>query len=721
MDFLIMKSPLSDSYYLIYTQSPHQSISGWISSAFSTQSERKYYLFFLITTLVVYILYAIGSSMVVDFIALNGKFQNYNVVRRLLEGQKPYVDFVPYLGMGHMWLTSIFTKILGGTFGANVLACNIITALICPITVFGLSRCYLKYNGLIPFTLCMFIVGLDIFKTQSGHYLFFNILDTGLSARGIRGMILPLSLILSKMWINLVQILFAKSNRITIITLIGLSFIAGFSFCWSNDYGPCVLIAIIIMATTITFARKRSILNVIFAFGTIVVGSFLSILTTALLLSKGQLNAWLSNNFAFGEYQKWYFMIPSDKIYYLYQLDFSIYVCCAIGLFGYYFVQLIREHASNYAIIRFGIPGFCLLTSVGAAQEYHLFGGGGRELNEILCLVLYTTIMLESTLRLFHLTEHNSKSIVVQISTSIIIIVITFGILAPVQKIYENYIYPKNSAKYISSLGGHFKYRYRDLSRTTEFLTLHPGQLFSTYATAAEVITGQFQPSGIDYIIHALSDKSRAEYINSLKSSNPRYVTTIRESYSTGRWNRNANWFFHRIIYRNYHIVFRNSYQFFWKKNNHKENILQKGGIQVDVQVIDNHQTRITIFAPKINNGIADVKIDYSTTVHSNLRSYFIIYPVVGIFQNNSEDKCLEYIQPDGRCDLVKVDAWSLRPNSSEYIPVEIHDGVGTVLLRSYPEDNTSLHLNSAHCTEILTPSEVLMMQPVDDEFKSNE
>lgn len=42
----------------------------------------------------------------VDFVCTNGDYQNYNVLRRFLEGQVPYRDFANYLGMGVLYLCS---------------------------------------------------------------------------------------------------------------------------------------------------------------------------------------------------------------------------------------------------------------------------------------------------------------------------------------------------------------------------------------------------------------------------------------------------------------------------------------------------------------------------------------------------------------------------------------------------------------------------------------
>lgn len=43
-----------------------------------------------------------------DFLAINGDFQNYNILRRFLDGQVPYRDFTNYLGMGVLCWTRPF-------------------------------------------------------------------------------------------------------------------------------------------------------------------------------------------------------------------------------------------------------------------------------------------------------------------------------------------------------------------------------------------------------------------------------------------------------------------------------------------------------------------------------------------------------------------------------------------------------------------------------------
>ena len=48
-----------------------------------------------------------------DFLAINGDFQNYNVLRRFLDGQVPYRDFTNYLGMGVLGISCITNMATG--------------------------------------------------------------------------------------------------------------------------------------------------------------------------------------------------------------------------------------------------------------------------------------------------------------------------------------------------------------------------------------------------------------------------------------------------------------------------------------------------------------------------------------------------------------------------------------------------------------------------------
>lgn len=44
-------------------------------------------------------------------------------------------------------------------------------------------------------------------------------------------------------------------------------------------------------------------------------------------------------------------------------------------------------------------------------------------------------------------------------------------------------------------------------------------EFFATYASAQEVVSDTFQPSGTDYIIHVLGDEQRYDYIEAFNET----------------------------------------------------------------------------------------------------------------------------------------------------------------------------------------------------------
>ncbi len=656
-------------------------------------SKKAFFISFVLS-LFVFFLYALGHSQSGDFIAINGLFQNYNVIRRLLDGQIPYQDFGVYLGPGHLWLTSILTFILGGTFGDSILACNMIAVLIFPLMIYGLSRCFFRWNGFIPFLICMLLIGIDdVSKITSLTEAMCRLFVAGNSARSIRGMILPLSMVVGGLWLLLIRRKLSDFKYKHELAVAGLAAITGFSFCWSNDYGLCVWIALNFMILATTIIRTRSAAVSLRTVGIQTLASGIFIVISGFLFSKGHFTSWLTNSFSIGDYQKWYYNMPQDKILYYYQLDTNHWTWLTLGLFIVYFVQLIMHKASDRAIARYGVAAYCCLTAFGADMAYHLFGGGGLPLREVLCLVFYTVIALEVVELLIKLYKKHPHLGFRATNTVLSFITICIGVISVCVVLARN-VSAKTEATYVASLDGYFDKMYPDLRDTTAFLEKHPGKIFSLYASAAEVITHQFQPSGIDYVIHAISDESRAQYLNSFEQSNADYVTTVVEAYSSyGKWIRNANWFVYREIYKDYHVVFQNSYQHFWVHNQPGiENILATDGdISIDIQTQDPTKVLITISALGVEYGIADVKIDYATEIQPSFRSKLITYPIVGVFANGAEQ-----IEDDKR------GSWCLRPNSVEYIPLEITNGKGSVLLSSYPVDNSILHVHSVSCDKIL-------------------
>ena len=85
----------------------------------------------IIVLLIIFVSLNIGfeRALLVDFWPINGDFQNYNVWRRLLDGQTPYKDFPVYLGSGHLIL-GIVNMIFGNTFKMSLVTSYFLTVLL---------------------------------------------------------------------------------------------------------------------------------------------------------------------------------------------------------------------------------------------------------------------------------------------------------------------------------------------------------------------------------------------------------------------------------------------------------------------------------------------------------------------------------------------------------------------------------------------------------------
>lgn len=79
-------------------------------------------IFNIIIMLCICAIHCLNAGHYVDFFPINGNFQNYNPVRRLLDGQIPYRDFQDYLGMGHLYIGSFVTRIFGSNYKASLQA-----------------------------------------------------------------------------------------------------------------------------------------------------------------------------------------------------------------------------------------------------------------------------------------------------------------------------------------------------------------------------------------------------------------------------------------------------------------------------------------------------------------------------------------------------------------------------------------------------------------------
>lgn len=639
-------------------------------------------------------LHALSSGHYANFYPVNGTFQNYNPVRRLLDGQIPYRDFNDYLGNGHLYIGSIATALFGGTYQSSLIAFSFLsfvglvaTSLVIGRAIFGNWKKSLSISILFSI-----IILVKPFFFSNSEVAFQEILDamnyalgTGNSARFVRGLILPLTvaimLLLHKVYIKKKDNLKEKIKMLLPAFITGV--VAGFAFIWSNDYGISTWLCLIIMVIYISFIRNKK--KLVICDGLLaVLGSGLSIFICVYIITFGNFANWVRFTFGTGGYQSWYY--NSTKSYYLYDVDFSFVMLIQALITVLYLIRLFKKHGTEEAVIRYGIPAFVNMTCFCAVNEYKLLSGGGAR--EVALSVLFITFIYEGLKAIIDFIDNRG------LEKKFILIVLIVCLAWIISTAKDEFIFTfatEKDGEYIESMGGNMTSLYSDMQAAHDFL--NGNEFFSTYASGQEVYEGTYQPTGTDYIIHVLGDEQREQYLEQFLIGDFKYTVTIRKDFTEWEyWVERANWFFYRELYDNWHPVFSNTYETYWERNEAEKQNTLSNEYAVQVEYIDDTTIKLIIDTDESINGIADVYIDYQIEKRAGSRLKKIQFSSMLQVQNIEVRASDAYYESN-----------YLRPISKEYVPMTIENGHGELILTSFPDRTTTLKLNEATCADIYT------------------
>lgn len=643
--------------------------------------------------IVICLLYAMSFGHYVNFYPINGTFQNFNPVRRLLAGQIPYRDFQDYLGMGHLFSGAIATFATGGGYRESLMAFSFLTlmgfSMICVVigsAIFHKKSIVLATTNIVlvmmitqPLFYKNALVGMSEINDSLNY-----VLGTGNSARFIRGVILPLSCILFRFSYKLynrikvfIPMFFKYRNTIFVC---GIGIISGFAFIWSNDYGISCWVCSGIMTFIIILARtKKFIMAILITIFEIIV-SILSIFLFVELFTLGHFTAWFDSIFGTGGYQSWYY--NGDKSYYLFDIEISFLILFQLGICIIYLILILRNSADRASLSRYGILAYFNMVSFCAVNEYRLLSGGYSK--EVALTVLFITILFEICY-IFKSFLHSNKNV-------IYITVFTASLAWIGADIKSELIFWKvldKEGEYIEALGGNITALGADLLNTSEFLGTN--KFFATYASAQEVVSDIFQPSGTDYIIHVLGDNQRRKYLDCFENNEFKYTATMKEQYTDYEyWIERANWFFYRELYRNWHPVHSNTYELYWERNIEGTDNILSNVCSVSIEDLNNSTKKIIIQADQSVNGIADVYIDYKVQKSDSVLSKYLFQTMLHVANTGNVF-----------CQYNAFETNYLRSESTEFVPVRVVDGYGEITLTSSPVASTQLILNDVKCSDI--------------------
>lgn len=640
------------------------------------------------------ILHSLEAGHYANFIPINGTFQDYNPIRRFLAGQIPYQDFQDYLGLGHLYLGVIFTGILGGKYRASLVAFRLIAFLSTALIFYVLLKIILKRNGL-ALSITNLILGVlliqpTFYESIVGDQQVKNALDyamsTGNSARMLRGAILPISMVLivrfSPQILKWIRQGAFKIKAINLVCILSGG-LAGVCFPWSNDYGICSWLCILLFTFFVLFARTGKFSKAFRGFFLAVIASLASIFVVVEIVTVGNFENWFMATFGTGGYQSWYYI--GSKSYYITDVDFSYLMLVQAFIGVFYLVKVWKAHGRCEEVMRYGLPAYANLTCFCAVNEYKLLSGGSSR--EVALVVLFATLVAEIVNYIEKSLLNEKKDFAMGMTAACIC---AAWCIATGQEEFNFQILEDKQGVYIEELGGNVTALEEDLLNTKEFLG--DKKTFATYASAQELISGNFQPSGTDYIIHVLGDKQREEYLDVFENAEFDYAVTINETYSVWEyWLQRANWFFYESLFRDWHPVYANSYEVYWERNSTEdEAVVYEDHINVRVEPTESRALKVIVETDKSVSGMANVLIDYETNKDHGKMSLLLLNSMVR--EENSGEKL---------CEFEGYEGTNIRSSGKEYIPISVIDGYGEVTLTSEPEKSTFLTIHDVRCEQI--------------------
>lgn len=660
-----------------------------IYTVFTQYQETFFFWFFLLALLITALLAGYGNSVIGDFFPINGDFQNYNGYRRLLAGQIPYKDFVYYIGFGALYLNTFFLLFVEGTFLQSLFVTHAVAAgafgisLLVIASAAGLPRHYAAaLSTFVTMAAVLFDKSIYIFDFFYESMPFLDYAVPALSDRVVRSVI-PFLLVLIVLCVYHYRNLFPRFYRLClhivnqpILTAVLYGVAASIAIAWSNDYGIASFLALLIIYTFHHISRKRSFfLGYIVYILAVILGTGIIVS----LLTLGHAQEWFTYNFlSVAPNQFWFFDVsPDRKLFYI--QDFPFYgtsiISAAMILYFFWKKYQKKETLRDHLLL------FLLLTT-NAAMYGYTFGAGIGGLKEPINMVVYIigfTAILQAVRKKI---TTPSLEIVIFLMCSVFVAGMLMNRFQKIEEKHQNV-----QGEYIKALGGHFIGFGKDLKKFQEFE--NPEAVFSTYASAFEALHGTFQPSGYDYIIHAIGENSRNEYMQAFRDADPEYVTTIRADFTVWEmWVSRANWFFYRELLKEYEPVTHSLYNVFWKKR--EIPFTMKGENICTIRPVDTDTTELVVTSSNKNTEhYTDIQVSYSTSWHERSKS-LLHFPFRRLAFVN--DRQITYFLPPGSpTEEIVVD-----------MPVLVIEGVGVTTLESYPQKTTSMTVSGCDVTQLL-------------------
>ncbi|MDX2242974.1 MAG: hypothetical protein NW224_20025 [Leptolyngbyaceae cyanobacterium bins.302] len=693
----------------------------------------------LISSIIIIVSYADFYKLHLDFSAINGSFQTFNPIRRIFDSEIPGFDFSTYLGIGTTYFIAALAFLTGKNFAA-VSFSNHFLHLFCHF---------------IAFLVLLYLLGLSMRRSLLLASLIIEVITLVLGSISIlgdpplrtflEGLITPLTtwLPLLSAWGELTTPGLSNlgiRSALPFLTSLGLlgglhyfrayrlrfaifwGSLIGIQPLWSNDYG--VISALILTFVALIYICKQQFDSKIQTFLIVISSATCAFFLVTTIVTWGHPYTWIQENFlgVAGD-QFWYFDLARSKAFTPSQvlqepfLSFYPALLCLLLIW----VLITPINIRNILIL------YVALTTFGAGIVSSAGGSAAMRYFVPALLVSYFVIIFLILIlfraiaflifqkfpfvldRLIKFKNVLSSNLLKKSTAFLLITLYTIGILTALDRLPN----PPNSTDYFyaKKLGGWLSNSFLRGTEIAEEIRketqdLPPQQrILSTYSSMIDTLAESKNATGIDYIIHALGEDARQRYRDRFHVAKPKYITTIREDYSTWEtWIRRVNWWFYREFVQQYQPINATFYNILWQRVEQPKPS-PSIPIQCTLDPIKSNSTNLILSSQTQEQGSSsqstyyvDVELNYALDV---ARSGVPIIGQRGLV-NAAEVKVAESKRFLGE----KVVSYGLPPRHQHWhIPVIHRLGEPAILnLTGYPENRATLQV--AGCkAEILAPT----------------
>jgi hypothetical protein len=545
----------------------------------------------LVAAVIGAVFFAWRMSLTVPTNHFDGAYQTASGLYRLAAGEHPGKDFLPYLGIGPLYLLYPIFVAAGGDIAASVISARLMTLFTQAVSVFALSWFLLsgrRYQVAAFFAVICIMTAVSVSQLYQGAAVdifavspasSFRSIDAflrywgavtdmfavspGNSLRPIRAFLPYLSAILAYAVIRL--------SASPSIRNAGLGAVSGLCLVWSNDFGLPTFALLMVFSVVLAVqqrecnARNMSILIVT----AVVVGALGVALGTG-----GSVAALLRYNFQdVARDQWWYFgsWRESRRIFSIFDIQKIFWrwdgACVAFGLAilsGVAIIAWRRRSLEKWLVVYIGTALFAggFLPSVGGHLDFGYFVA--------FMVWCFATVAIASVLLSGKLIKARLGPIARPTLVNIVFFALVVGPLiwayaqATATFKARAQIASDSQRFFVAELGGYLGVGWQPYVAEARARRMSP--VMEEYWGIWSAIRHRPNAIPVDSVIHALG--ATRDRVESYVATLPDLLVSSRQS-AGGEWQPwtlSANWWFYRHVLKNYHPAMLSPATILWEK-----------------------------------------------------------------------------------------------------------------------------------------------------------